>query len=259
MLSLSDVQIALLLTIFAGLSTGIGSTIAFFIRHPKTIYLSLSLGFSAGVMIYVSFGELFPNAVEHIGQLMGSIAFFIGILVIGIVDIIIPDESNPHHFAGITKESSKSFDPKLMRTGLFTALAIAIHNFPEGLATFGTSLTNIRLGFLIAIAIAIHNIPEGISVSMPIYFATGNRRKAFVYSFFSGVAEPIGAILGFLLLMPFLSNMILSSLLAFVAGIMVYISVDELLPMARQYGHGHVVMIGFVMGMVVMAISLLFL
>lgn len=259
MLSFSDVQIALLLTIFAGLSTGIGSTIAFFIRRPKTIYLSLSLGFSAGVMIYVSFGELFPNAVEHIGQLMGSIAFFIGILVIGIVDIIIPDESNPHHFAGITKESSESFDPKLMRTGLFTALAIAIHNFPEGLATFGTSLTDMRLGFLIAIAIAIHNIPEGISVSMPIYFATGNRRKAFVYSFFSGVAEPIGAILGFLLLMPFLSNMILSSLLAFVAGIMVYISVDELLPMARQYGHGHVVMIGFVMGMVVMAISLLFL
>lgn len=259
MLSFDVVQIAFLLTIFAGLSTGIGSTIAFFIRHPKTVYLSLALGFSAGVMIYVSFGELLPNAVEHIGNVMGSIAFFVGIVVIGIIDIFIPNEVNPHHFASITKEANAKVDPKLMRTGLFTALAIAIHNFPEGLATFGTALGDIRLGLLIAIAIAIHNIPEGISVSMPIFFATNDRKKAFVYSFLSGVAEPVGALIGFVVLMPFLTPALLSSMLAFVAGIMVYISVDELLPMAHNYGHGHVVMIGFVIGMGIMALSLILL
>src|SRR6056297_2344140 len=215
MVSFDVVQTALLLTIFAGLSTGIGSTIAFFIRHPKTVYLSLALGFSAGVMIYVSFGELLPNAVEHIGNEMGSIAFFVGIVVIGIIDIFIPNEVNPHHFASITKEANAKSDPKLMRTGLFTALAIAIHNFPEGLA-----------------------------VSMPIFFATKDRKKAFVYSFLSGVAEPLGALIGFVVLMPFLTPVLLSSMLAFVAGIMVYISVDELLPMAHNYGHGHVVMTG---------------
>lgn len=259
MVSCDIVQTALILTIFAGLSTGIGSMIAFLIRRPKTTYLSFALGFSAGVMIYISFGELLPNAVDHIGNMMGSIAFFVGILVIGIIDIIIPDESNPHHFIGITKESDEKKNLKLLRTGTFTALAIAIHNFPEGLATFATALGDIRLGVLIAFAIAIHNIPEGISVSMPIYFATKNRKKAFAYSFLSGIAEPIGAIIGFLILLPFLSPGLLSSMLAFVAGIMVYISVDELLPMAHQYGHGHLVMTGFVLGMGIMAVSLLLL
>ncbi len=257
MLSFDVVQTALLLTIFAGLSTGIGSMIAFFIRHPKTVYLSLALGFSAGVMIYISFVELLPNAIEHIGNLLAMIAFFIGIIIIGIIDIFIPDEINPHHFAAITKGPDTTVNSKLMRTGLFTALAIAVHNFPEGLATFGTTLENVRLGVLIALAIAIHNIPEGISVSMPIFFATHDRKKAFVYSFLSGVAEPIGAIIGFLILLPFLSPILLSSMLAFVAGIMVYISVDELLPMAHRYGHDHVVMIGFVFGMGVMAASLI--
>jgi ZIP family zinc transporter len=144
-----------------------------------------------------------------------------------------------------------------MRTGLFTALVIAIHNFPEGLATFGTALTNVKLGIIIAIAIAIHNIPEGISVSMPIYYATKSKKKAFWYSFLSGIAEPVGAIIGFLILIPFLSEYVLGSMLAFVAGIMVYISIDELLPMAHEYGHNHTVVIGFVSGMLIMAISLL--
>jgi len=258
MVSFDVVQTALLLTIFAGLSTGIGSAIAFFIRRPKTVYLSLALGFSAGVMIYVSFGELLPNAINHIGDVMGSVAFFVGIVVIGIIDMFIPNEINPHHFAGITKHSA-GVNSKLMRTGVFTALAIAIHNFPEGLATFGTALGDMRLGVLIALAIAIHNIPEGISVSMPIFFATNNRKKAFIYSFLSGVAEPVGAIIGFVVLMPFLTPGLLSSMLAFVAGIMVYISVDELLPIAHNYGHGHIVMTGFVLGMGTMAISLILL
>jgi ZIP family zinc transporter len=248
---------ALVLTTLAGLSTGIGSLIAYFIKKPKTIYLSVSLGFSAGVMVYVSFVELLPGALESVGQVGGVVAFFVGILVIGIIDIFIPDESNPHHFKGIfNSKSDIKIDQRLMRTGLFTALAIAIHNFPEGLATFGTALTNVKLGLIIAIAIAIHNIPEGISVSMPVYYATKNKKKAFMYSFLSGIAEPIGAIIGFIVLMPFLSDFLLGSMLAFVAGIMVYISIDELLPMAHEYGHNHTVVLGFVSGMFIMALSL---
>ena len=252
-----NVSLALLLTVLAGLSTGIGSAIAYFIKKPKMIYLSFSLGFSAGVMMYVSFVELLPGCLDAIGEVLGVIAFFIGIIFIGLIDIAIPKEKNPHHFIGISEGSRVKVDNALMRTGLFTALAISIHNFPEGLATFGTALSNVKLGVIIALAIAIHNIPEGIAVSMPIFYATGNKNKAFVYSFLSGVAEPVGAIIGFLILMPFLSEGVLASLLAFVAGIMVYISIDELLPMAHQYGHSHTVVFGVVLGMFIMALSLL--
>jgi ZIP family zinc transporter len=254
----NEILFALVLTTLAGLSTGIGSAIAYFIKKPKVIYLSLSLGFSAGVMVYVSFIELLPDAMENIGHIFGVIAFFIGILVIGMIDFFIPDDTNPHHFNKLfNNKKGTSVDSRLLRTGMFTALAIAIHNFPEGLATFGTTITNVKLGLVIAIAIAIHNIPEGISISMPIYYATNNKNKAFWYSFLSGVAEPVGAIIGFIVLLPFLSDFILSALLAFVAGIMVYISIDELLPMAHEYGHNHTVVIGFILGMLIMAVSLL--
>ncbi len=147
----------------------------------------------------------------------------------------------------------------LMRAGMMTALAIGIHNFPEGLATFATSLNNLNLGVAIAIAIAIHNVPEGISVSVPIFYATGDRMKAFKLSFLSGVAEPVGAVIGYAVLLPFLSDAVLASLLAFVAGIMVYISLDELLPLAHEYGTGHTTILGIMAGMAVMAASLLLL
>ena len=254
-----NIGIAFILTIIAGLSTGIGSAIAFFIKKPKMIYLSFSLGFSAGVMIYVSFVELFPNAIETVGELFGVIAFFIGIIFIGIIDMLIPETKNPHHYKAPSDMKKIKKDKVLMRTGLFTALAIGIHNFPEGLATFGTTLSNVKIGIMIAFAIAIHNIPEGISVSVPIFYATGDRKKAFIYSFLSGIAEPIGAVVGFLILLPFLSEGLLASLMAFVAGIMVYISVDELLPMAHRYGHSHAVIIGIVLGMFIMALSLVIL
>ncbi len=254
-----NVEIALLLTVIAGLSTGIGSAIAYFIKKPKMIYLSFSLGFSAGVMIYVSFVELLSQALENIGEFLGISSFFIGVIFIGIIDMIIPKEKNPHHLKLSFESIGVRKDAALMRAGLFTALAIGIHNFPEGLATFGTALSDVKLGVVIALAIAIHNIPEGISVSVPVFYATGNRKKAFVYSFLSGIAEPIGAVVGFLLLLPFLSDIVLVSLMAFIAGIMVYISLDELLPMAHRYGHDHMVIIGLVLGMFVMALSLLML
>ena len=251
-----NVGTALILTTLAGLSTGIGSAIAYFIKKPKMQYLSFSLGFSAGVMIYISFMELIPSAIKNVGELWGVLAFFIGIIFIGLIDIVIPKTENPHHFIEISSTTETQVNKPLLRTGLFTALAIGIHNFPEGLATFGTALSDIRLGAIIASAIALHNIPEGIAVSMPIYYATKNKNKAFIVSFLSGIAEPIGALIGFLILLPFLSVNLLASLLAFTAGVMVYISVDGILPVAHKYGHGHTVVSGIVLGMFIMALSL---
>ena len=252
-----NVDVALLLTLLAGLSTGIGSGIAYFIKKPKIVYLAFALGLSAGVMIYISFLEMLPIAIRDIGDLHAMIAFFVGIGVIALIDLLVPEQENPHEFAGIAEPTAHPDTGKLMRTGLMAALAIAIHNFPEGLATFAVTLGDVRLGVFIAIAIAIHNIPEGIAVSVPILFATGNKNKAFFYSFLSGLSEPAGVIIGYLILMPFLSPALLAALLAFTAGVMVYISLDELLPMAHRYGHGHLVIAGIVAGMLIMAISLL--
>ncbi len=264
-----NVGLALLLTLIAGLSTGIGSAIAYFIKKPKIVYLSFALGLSAGVMIYISFMEMLPAAISDLaevsGELWGEIwallAFFVGIGVIALIDLLVPEQENPHEFAGIDEPTAQPDSGKLMRTGLMTALAIGIHNFPEGLATFAATLGDVKLGVFIAIAIAIHNIPEGIAVSVPIFFATRNKNKAFLYSFLSGLSEPVGAIIGYLILMPFFSAnaALLPALLAFIAGIMIYISLDELLPMAHRYGHGHLVIGGIVAGMLIMAISLLML
>ncbi len=252
-----NIGLPLLLTALAGLSTGIGSAIAYFIRKPKIVYLSFSLGFSAGVMIYISFMELLPKSIENVGKSWSVTAFFAGITFIGLIDIFIPQAKNPHHYRELPDVDEAKGDEGLMRTGLFTALAIGIHNFPEGLGIFATALSDVKLGVIIAIAIAIHNIPEGIAVSIPIFYATGNRRRAFIYSFLSGVSEPVGAIIGFLILMPFLSEVFIASLLASVAGIMVYISVDEILPTAHRSGHGHSVILGIILGMLIMAVSLL--
>jgi ZIP family zinc transporter len=172
-----------------------------------------------------------------------------------------PKAENPHDYEGLDEPAAPRHDSYLMRMGVFTALAIGIHNFPEGLATFASALSDVKLGIFICIAIAIHNIPEGIAVSVPILYATSNKNKAFFYSFLSGTSEPVGALVGYLILMPFLSDGggVLAGLLAFVAGVMIYISLDELLPMAHRYGHGHLVIGGIVAGMFIMAASLLIL
>ncbi len=257
------------LTLFAGLSTGIGSALAFFTKTTNTKFLSLSLGFSAGVMIYVSMIEIFFKAkdslVAEMGEKMGSwvtvISFFGGIFFIGIIDKLIPSIENPHEIRLVEEMDDKAKaehkNKKLLKMGMFTALAIAIHNLPEGLATFTAALTDPSLGIAIAVAIAIHNIPEGIAVSVPIYFATGDKKKAFWYSFLSGVAEPVGALIGYVILRPFMSDTIFGILFAGVAGIMVFISIDELLPAAREYGEHHLSIYGLVLGMMVMAVSLL--
>ncbi|MFP4287819.1 MAG: zinc transporter ZupT [Bacteroidales bacterium] len=264
---------AFLLTLFAGLSTGIGSAIAFFAKTTNTKFLSVSMGFSAGVMIYVSFMEIFPKSIESMlenttyqtGNFLAIAGFFGGMLLIAIIDKMVPSFENPHEIRKVEdiedQQSILEYDKrkKLYRMGVMSAVAIGLHNFPEGLATFIVALEDIKLGLPIAIAIAIHNIPEGIAVSVPLFFATQSRRKAFSHSFLSGLAEPVGAVVGFLILMPFLNNVVFGFVFASVAGIMVFISLDELLPGAREYGESHLSIYGMFAGMAVMAISLVLL
>ncbi len=264
----NQVLIAFALTLFAGLSTGIGSTIAFLAKSTNTKFLSVALGFSGGVMIYLSFVEIFPEAKEilsaevglHGGYLLTVLAFFTGILFIAVIDKLVPEFENPHELKRVEQmyDKEQHKNKKLYRMGMMSALAITLHNFPEGLATFMAALQDIRLGLPIAIAIAIHNIPEGIAVSVPIHHATGSKRKAFTYSFLSGLAQPVGALVGFFILMPFLNQVVFGFLFAAVAGIMVFISLDSLLPAAREYGEPHLALYGLSGGMAVMALSLVF-
>lgn len=264
-MNFDNVLFAFGLTLFAGLSTGIGSALAFFTKKTNTKVLSVALGFSAGVMIYVSFVEIFFKAkaslTAEMGAVRGSwatvIAFFAGIFFIALIDKLVPSYENPHEIRRIEKIDSGITDEKLLRMGMFSALAIAIHNFPEGLATFVSALEDTSLGISIAVAIAIHNIPEGIAVSIPIYYATGDRKKAFRLSFLSGLSEPVGAIFGYFLFMPFFTEITFGILFASVAGIMVFISLDELLPSAREYGEHHLSIYGLIAGMSLMAVSLL--
>ncbi|KAA9025683.1 zinc transporter ZupT [Niallia endozanthoxylica] len=263
-----NVLFALGLTLFAGLATGIGSILAFFTSRTNTKFLSFALGFSAGVMIYVSMIEIFIKAKDALISAMGNVTgnwatvggFFGGILLIAIIDKFIPKQSNPHELKRVEemkKPENPATDPALLKMGTFTALAIAIHNFPEGIATFTSAIQDPALGVAIAAAIAIHNIPEGIAVSVPVYFATGSKKKAFKLSFLSGLSEPIGAFIAYLVLMPFLNDIMFGIIFAAVAGIMVFISLDELLPAAKKYDEAHTSIYGLIGGMAVMALSLL--
>jgi ZIP family zinc transporter len=297
---MGNVWLALGLTVFAGMATGIGSAIAFFARRSNYRFLSISTGFSAGVMLYVSFVEIFFKGTdamvqaygEYWGHWVNAASFFGGIALIAVIDSVIPSAENPHEtpaarytaplhdesaplpecpgLVGMPAQPAAAGDrdaagqTRLLRMGLFTALAIAIHNFPEGLATFLAALQDPKVGIALAVALALHNIPEGISVSVPIYYATGNRRRAFFYSVLSGLAEPVGAIAAYLILLLLFggpSGVIPPQLMGVffggVAGIMVYISLDELLPTSRAYGKGHDSLLGLLAGMLVMALSLL--
>jgi len=295
---MKNVWIAFGLTLFAGIATVVGSVIAFTAKRTDYRFLSVATGFSAGVMLYISFVEIFFKGVDALAERFGETgahwinagSFFGGMLLIGLVDSLIPAAENPHEtrseaetrplhdpmapkpdFQSLSQSSVGSPDfhkhhanHKLLRMGLFTALAIGIHNFPEGLATFLAAIEDPSLGLAIAVAIALHNIPEGISVSVPIFYASGSRKKAFFYSALSGLAEPIGAIIAYAAIRLFLGGNggmipaeVMGILFGGVAGIMVYISLDELLPTSRAYGKGHDSIFGLVAGMLMMALSLL--
>ena len=276
------------ITLFAGLATGIGGLIAFFARRTKTTFLAFSLGFSAGVMIFISFTELLTEAgrliqlayAQNTAAWLTFVSFVGGIGLSAVLDKVLPSEGNPHELKRVEQMHPESRDPdkpecqgrkmqirgrhgirdqKLMRLGIFTAIAIGVHNFPEGIATFMSAMSDVTVGISIAVAVAIHNIPEGIAVSVPVYYATGSRRKALTWSVLSGFSEPIGALAGYFILTLFSTDVSLGFVFAMVAGIMVYIAFDELLPAAHKYGKHHVAIYGLISGMIAIGLSLILL
>lgn len=264
----ANVCFAIILTIFAGLSTGIGGLLVYLFEKTNVKILSVALGFSAGVMIYVSFVEIFNESRElltaslgpAVGTWVNVLSFFGGVLLIAIIDKMVPAYKNPHESHKIEEiKNYCDFDnnSSLLRIGILTAIVVTIHNFPEGMATFIAAVKDPTLGITIAIAIAIHNIPEGISVSIPVYCATGSKKQALLLSWLSGLAEPVGATIVYFIFMPFLNDTIFGILFAAIAGIMVFISLDELLPAAREFGEHHLSIYGLISGMMVIALSLL--
>lgn len=265
----NHIYLAFGLTLFAGLATAIGGGIAFFAKRTNTTFLSYSLGFSAGVMIYISFTEILGEASIIIGRHYGestsawlTFLFFIGgVFLTALIDKMVPSQENPHEMRSLEQMDNgrPCRGKRLLRVGIFTAVAIGIHNFPEGIATFMAGVSDITVGISIAFAIAIHNIPEGIAVSVPVYYATGSRKKAFWWAALSGLSEPLGALFGYLILSFFNSQVVLGYVFALVAGIMIYISFDELLPAAHKYGKHHTTIYGLISGIIVIGISLMLL
>ena len=253
-------MVAFLICLFAGLSTAVGGLLVALKRDLDERFLAVSLGFSAGVMLYISLVELLPQGIEGLEEagvssanVWGPAAFFAGVLLIAVIDRFVPEDINPH------EEPSAIGAARMRRVGLMTALAIAIHNFPEGFATFFVALQDPVLAAPIAVAIAIHNVPEGIAVAVPIHEATGKRWRAAGWATLSGLAEPLGAILGYLFLKPFLGPASLGLTFAMIAGIMVFVSLDKLLPTAISTDRHHAAVYGVIGGMAVMAVSLVLL
>lgn len=254
----------LILTLCAGMSTLLGGFITFFVKRDNLKALSVGLGFSAGVMIYVSLNGLMTESPEMLysyynvtsAKALAFGGFFLGLIIAILIDYFIPDHIETD-FLNKSKRCEQRH--RIRRAGLITAFAVTLHNFPEGMATFLVSSQDLRLGIPVALAIAIHNIPEGIAIALPIFHATGKKRLAILYSFLSGISEPIGGLIGVILLRTVMPAQSIGIMTAAVAGIMVYLSFDTLLPLAREYGENHHVIIGIMSGMLIMGVSLIFL
>ncbi len=267
-MNLPNIGIAFCLTMLAGLTTAIGGAVAFITNKNNLKTLSVGLGFSAGVMIFISLVDIIPssqnllkiNFPNHYEWIV-FIGFVLGILISVLIDYFLPDHVDTDELLNpdAPEEENKLRHYKLKRAGLLTAIAICVHNFPEGMATFLTTTQDIKLGLSVALAIAIHNIPEGIAVALPIYHVTGKKRYAMLYASLSGITEPVGALAGIFILNLFLPQVLVGFLMAAVAGIMTYISFDTLLPLAKEYGNWHLSIVGIMSGILFIWLGLILL
>lgn len=261
-ITMMTILIALGVTTAAGLATALGGVMVFTSRTPNPRLLAFGLAFAGGAMVFVSLAEILQKSIaafteaydERLGFMWGMFAFLGGMLLIATIDRLIP---NPHETLStedkFLAENSKEY---IKRVGFLTAIAITAHNFPEGLATFFAMLESAAVGLPLALAIMVHNIPEGIAIAIPVYFATNSKTYAFIASLLSGLAEPVGAIIGYVVLAPFMSPSVFGAVFGIIAGVMVFLALDELLPAAKKYARGHETVYGLVTGMVIMAVSL---
>lgn len=265
---------AFMLTLLAGMSTAFGAFLAFFKTKDESRILAFGLGFSGGVMVYLSFVEILPKSIDFFSRTnaqnaesLGILCFFVGMILAFGIDLLIPKDVNPHELKSQNEvycelDSRQSYilrNNTIKRTAIFTAIAITIHNFPEGFATFVSALDSVAFGISIAVAVAIHNIPEGLAVALPIYHATGDKKQALKLTLLSGLSEPLGALVGYFLLAPILGDYTLAISFGAIAGIMVFISLDSLLPTSKLSAKGHESVLGVFVGMGVMALSLILL
>ncbi|KEO73742.1 zinc transporter ZupT [Anditalea andensis] len=269
----STLYFAFFLTLLAGLSTGVGGLIAFTPYAKKDNFLAFGLGLAAGAMLFISFFEMLYGALDFLTEQRGfsaaftmtSLYFLGGLMVIAIiteaVEYILKNKGiKTSDLSGITSnEKNNGSSKKLYRSGIVTAIALGVHNLPEGLITFLATIQDVQLGIGIAIAIAIHNIPEGMAVSLPIYRATGNKKKAIGITFLTGLSEPIGAILAYFLFFQNVGEEAMEVVSIFLATIMIYVSLFEILPTAFQLDHPHHTKWGILVGMVIMGLTLSYL
>lgn len=250
--------VALAVCSAAALSTVLGALFVVFAREPNPRLLSFGLAFAGGAMVYVSLVEIFLKSESafaasfdvRAAHAFATLSFFGGILLIAGVDRFIP---NPHGGMVLGNNGEQGH---IARVGLLAALAITAHNLPEGLATFLATLQNPVVGVPLAVAIAIHNIPEGVSIAIPVFYATGSKQRALIATGVSALAEPAGALIGYTILAPFLSEIAFAIVFGMIAGVMVFLALDELLPTAKRYARGHETVYGMVIGMAALATSL---
>lgn len=258
------------LTTIVGLTMGFGSLLSYLVKRSNRKFLSLSLSFSAGIMIYTAFMAILPEGIHLLEENLGEagyyialLAFFGGMFLTALVEKIVHrfgghhhgfEEEHEHHHH--EHEHEHEHNHHTTNLGIMSAIAIAIHNLPEGLAVYTTGLKDISLAIPIAIGVILHNIPLSIAITMPIFYATGSRKKGFIYSLMVGLCQPLGAILGHLILSNFLNDVVHGILFALVGGIMIFISLDELLPISRKDDDHHIGIYVTILGMMIMAIAM---
>ena len=258
---MGDSAYALLITLMSGLAMGVGALVVFFVKKENKRTTAFSMGFSAGAMLLVAFIALMGHSLQCVGQETSLMMFSIGLIVMALLDKMLPSHAHnhPNSVPSLNTNDGESEESVMFRTGIAIAVAIALHNIPEGVAIFTSSLADRETGMLLSVAVMLHNIPIGVAIATPIYLATNNKLKAISIALLTGLISPLAALLCSVFMMPFLSDGIVEKLLPLVAGIMVYICVDELLPASRKQGFHHISTYGVVVGMICVAVVLMFL
>ena len=239
---MTNIYYAFLLTFISGISTIIGY-LFIYIKGNRVGVICKSLGFASGVMITISLIDLLPNSyqliIDKYNVIYTIIIMFLCLLIGSSISLI------------VNKRIQSREVNKLYKIGIISAIIIVLHNIPEGIITYITASNNIKLGLALSLAITLHNIPEGISISIPIYYSTNSRFKAFIYTFISGISEPLGAVISYLFLSKYINNFILGIIYSIIAGMMLNIGYGELYKEAIQYNKKNAIIYSIIGGFLI--------